>query len=289
MADEGKRGSNASQYDNVPGADLENDNSADEVLERTLPQSLRNAAYFSSTRKLAEKTSSPPKISNNYAFNSQPRVPRYSSQSDETDLGHSIKLPPPSYSNPPVYHGNSPKHVSNVVNSSFAQYNHGNPTYSPSRSYAPSLPTETFTDQPPVNYSVSHQNLTVTPSSRIEVLPSGNYATNPKSPPGVRFVMPPVDYWQDHRRWQDPPHMYRQGVYGQSRSQDGGQSHLKKYIPFQSMPVKDLPTVSVDSPIRYRTPPPSGEHGSPHYRYPGPTKHYRNQSDGFSVQESVLL
>uniref|UniRef100_A0ACB8FLQ5 Uncharacterized protein n=1 Tax=Sphaerodactylus townsendi TaxID=933632 RepID=A0ACB8FLQ5_9SAUR len=193
MADEGKRGSNASQYDNVPGADLENDNSADEVLERTLPQSLRNAAYFSSTRKLAEKTSSPPKISNNYAFNSQPRVPRYSSQSDETDLGHSIKLPPPSYSNPPVYHGNSPKHVSNVVNSSFAQYNHGNPTYSPSRSYAPSLPTETFTDQPPVNYSVSHQNLTVTPSSRIEVLPSGNYATNPKSPPGENMAHRIID------------------------------------------------------------------------------------------------
>ncbi|XP_060101925.1 USP6 N-terminal-like protein isoform X1 [Heteronotia binoei] len=295
--DEGKRGSNASQYDNVPGADLENENSADEVLERSLPQSPRNPAYSSSSRKLAEKTSSPPKISNNYAFSSQPRVPRYSSQSDAADLGHSIKPPPPSYSNPPIYHGNSPKHVPNMVHSSFisTQYNHGNSTNSSGRSYAPSLPTETFADKPRVNYSVSHQNLIVTPSSRIEVLPVDNYASNPKSPPGVRFVIPPVDYWQDNRRRPDPPHMYRQDAYGQSRSQEGSRSHLgnlKKYTPFQPMPVKDLPTVSVDSPIRYRTSPPMGEHDSPHYRYPGPTgsaHHYRHQTDGMSVHESVML
>lgn len=296
--DEGKRGSNASQYDNVPGADLENGNSADEVPERTLPQSPRNVAYSSTSRKLLEKTSSPPKISNSYAFSSQRRVPQYSSQSDGADLGHSSKPPPPSYSNPPVYHGNSPKHVPNMVPSSFAptQYNnHGNSTNSPSRSYAPSLPTETFTDKPHVNYSVSHQNLIVTPSSRIEVLPVDNYASNPKSHTGVRFVIPPVDYWQDNIRRPDPPHMYRQDAYGQSRSQEGNRSHsghLKKYTPFQSMPVKDLPTVSVDSLIRYRTSPPAGEHDSLHYRYPGPTgpsHHYRHQTDGMSVHESVLL
>ncbi|KAL8222338.1 UNVERIFIED_CONTAM: hypothetical protein K2H54_075548 [Gekko kuhli] len=295
--DEGKRGSNASQYDNVSGAELENENSADEVLERTLPQSPRNVAYSTSSRKLAEKTSSPPKISNIYAFSTQPRAPRYSSQSDGADLGHSTKPPPPSYSNPPVYHGNSQKHVPNVVHSSFmpTQYNHGNSTNSPSRSYAPSLPTETFTDKPHASYSVGHQNLIVTPSSRIEVLPTDNYASNPKSPPGVRFVIPPVDYWQDNRRRPDPPHMYRQDAYGQSRSQEGSRSHsgnLKKYTPFQSMPVKDLPTVSVDGPIRYRTSPPMGEHNSPHYRYPGPTgpsQHYRHQTDGMSLHESVLL
>ncbi|XP_077196840.1 USP6 N-terminal-like protein [Paroedura picta] len=282
--DEGKRGSNASQYDNVPGGDLENEISADEVLERTL----RNSAYSSSSRKLAEKTASPPKISNNYAFNSQTRVPRFSSQSSGADLGHSLKPPPPSYSNPPVYHGSSPKHVPSMVHSSFppTQYNRGNSTNAPSQS-------ETFTDKPRANYSVSHQNLVVTPSSRIEVLPADNYASNPKSP--VRFVIPPVDYWQDSRRRPHPPHMYRQDAYGQSRSQEGSRSHLgnlTKYTPFQSVPVKDLPPVSVDSPIRYRTSPPAGEHDSPHYRYPGPTgpsHHYRHQTDGMSVHESVLL
>ncbi|XP_054844892.1 USP6 N-terminal-like protein [Eublepharis macularius] len=296
--DEGKRGSNASQYDNVPGADLENENSADEVLDRTLLQSPRNAAYSSSSRKLAEKTSSPPKTSNNYAFNSQPRIPRYSSQSDGADLGH-IKPPPPSYSNPPVYHENSPKHVPNVAPTSFisAQYNHGNRTTFSSQSYAPNPPVEIVTDKPLVNYSLSHQNLTVRPSNRIEVLPSDNYASNPKSPTGVRFVIPPVDYWQDTRKWPGPSHMYRQDAYGQSRSQDGSRSHLgnlKKHTPFQSTPVKDhnLPTVSVDGPIRYRTSPPSEEHGSLQYQFPGPKSPahlYRHQTDGLSVHESVLL
>ncbi|XP_053112521.1 USP6 N-terminal-like protein isoform X3 [Hemicordylus capensis] len=297
--DEGKRGSNASQYDNVPVADLENELSLDELLERAVPQSPRNTAFSSSSRKLMEKASSPPKISNSYAFSSQPRILRYSSQSDGADFGHHIKPPPPSYSNPPVYHANSPKHVTSTVHSGFiaTQYNHGNQTNSPGRPYVTNFPTEMFTDKPHINYSVNHQNLVVTPSSRIEVLPADTYASNPKSPIGIRFVIPPADYVPENRKRSDPAYMYRPDAYRPSWSQDGSRSYLsnlKRNPPFQSTPVKDhnLPTVSVDSPIRYRTSPTSEEHGSPHFQHPGPpglTRHYRHQTDGFSMHESVLL
>ncbi|XP_062990814.1 USP6 N-terminal-like protein [Elgaria multicarinata webbii] len=297
--EEGKRGSNASQYDNVPGADLENENSVDEALERATLQSQKSTAFSSNSRKLTEKRYSPPKISNSYAFSSQPRIPRYSSQSEGSDIGHNIKLPLPSYSNPPVYHGNSPKHVTNIVHSSFTatQYNHGNRTNSPGRPYIPDLPMEMFADKSHRNYSASHQNLVVKPSNRIEVLPFDTYASNPRSPTGMRFAIPPADYLPDSRKWPEPPYMYRQDAYGPSWSQDGSRSHLdnlKKYPPFQSTPVKDnnLPTVSVDSPIRYRTSSTSEELGSPRYQYPSspaPSHHYRHQTDGLSMHESVLL
>ncbi|KAK4831616.1 hypothetical protein QYF61_018556, partial [Mycteria americana] len=45
-ADEGKRGSNASQYDNVPEVDNENENLVEEMLERAYPQSPRHYVYF---------------------------------------------------------------------------------------------------------------------------------------------------------------------------------------------------------------------------------------------------
>ncbi|XP_044283943.1 USP6 N-terminal-like protein isoform X2 [Varanus komodoensis] len=297
--DEGKRGSNASQYDNVPGADLENENSVGQVLERAVLQSPKNTAFFSNSRKPAETRYSPPKISNSYAVSSQSRIPRYSTQSDESDVVHNIKPPPPSYSNPPVYHGNSPRHVTNIVHSSFVttQYNHGNRTNSPGRPSIPDLAAETFADKSHRNYSASHQNLVVTPSSRIEVLPTDAYVSSPRSPLGVGFVIPPADYLPDSRKWADSTYVYRQDAYGKSWSQDGGQGHLgnlKKYPHFQSAPVKDhnLPTVSVDSPIRYRTSSTSGELGPPHYQYPGSpglTHHYRHQTGGLSMHESVLL
>ncbi|XP_066490471.1 USP6 N-terminal-like protein isoform X2 [Tiliqua scincoides] len=297
--DEGKRGSNASQYDNVPSADLENENSVDEMLERAILQSPRNTAHSSHARKPTEKTSSPPKISNSYASSSQPRIPRFSSQSDGTDFRLNIKPPPPSYSNPPVYHGNSPKHITTIINSDViaTQYNQGSRTNSPGRPYVSAFSTEKLTDKPLTNYSLSHQNLVVTPSSRIEVLPSDTYVRSPKSPTGIRFAIPMVDYLPDHRKRSDPAYMYRHEVYGPSWSQDGSRSHLGNLTrnpPFQSTPVKDynLPTISVDSPIRYRTSPPSEEQGSPRYQYPGPpghSHHYRHQTDGFSLHESVLL
>uniref|UniRef100_A0A8C5RCV2 USP6 N-terminal-like protein n=1 Tax=Laticauda laticaudata TaxID=8630 RepID=A0A8C5RCV2_LATLA len=295
--DESKRGSNASQYDNVPEADVENGNLMEQVLERVVVPSPRSTAFSSSSRKEIEKGSSPPKISNSYAFSSQPRVPRYSSQSDGSVVGPHMRQPPPSYNNPPVYQGYSPKHVTKVGNSAATQYNHGTRTSSTTQLYIPDFPPEMETHQvlsekPPRNYSALHQNLVVTPSNRIEVLPDEVF---PSSPRGLRPAIPPVDYLPDHKKWPDPPFVYRPGAYGQSWGGDGGRSHfgdLKRHPAFQAKPLEDpnLPTLSMDRPLRYRTA--SGELVAPSYQYPsspGPDRHYRHQADGLSMNESVLL
>ncbi|XP_020656720.3 USP6 N-terminal-like protein isoform X2 [Pogona vitticeps] len=296
--EEGKRGSNASQYDNVPGADLEHDNVADEAVGGELLQSPKHTAFSSSSAKLAEKTSSPPKTPNSFALSSQPRLSRYSSQSDGPDVGPHIKPPPPSYSNPPVYHGNSPRHITSVIHSSVipTQYTHGNWTNAPGRPYFSELPSELSADKTLRNYSVNHHNPVVKPSNRIEVVPVDTYTSHLKSPVGLSFEIPPADYLPDNRKRPDLAYMYRQEALGQTWSQDSSRSHLanmKKYPPFQSMSVNDhnLPTVPMDSPIRYRTPP-TQEFGSPYYKYPsspGPTHHYRHQTEGLSMHESVLL
>ncbi|KAG8138451.1 hypothetical protein E2320_004348 [Naja naja] len=135
--DESKRGSNASQYDNVPEADLENGNLMEQVPERVFVPSPRSTAFSSGSRKEIEKGSSPPKISNSYAFSSQPRVLRYSSQSDGSVVGPHMRQPPPSYNNPPVYQGYSPKHVTKVGNFTATQYNHGTRTSSATQLYIP--------------------------------------------------------------------------------------------------------------------------------------------------------
>ncbi|ETE58255.1 hypothetical protein L345_16023, partial [Ophiophagus hannah] len=295
--DESKRGSNASQYDNVPEADLENGNLMEQVTERVVVPSPRSTVFSSGSRKEIEKGSSPPKISNSYVFSSQPRVPRYSSQSDGSVVGPHMRQPPPSYNNPPVYQGYSPKHVTKVGNSAATQYNHGTRTSSTTQLHIPDFLPEMETHQvlserPPRNYSALHQNLVVTPSSRIEILPDEVF---PSSPRGLRPAIPPVDYVPDHKKWPDPPLMYRPGAYGQSWGGDGGQSHfsnLKRHPAFQAKPLEDpnLPTLSVDRPLRYRTA--SGELGPPSYQYPsspGPDHHYRHQADGLSMNESVLL
>ncbi|KAJ7329267.1 hypothetical protein JRQ81_015441 [Phrynocephalus forsythii] len=296
--DEGKRGSNASQYDNVPGAELEDGNPRDEAGGGEPLQSPKHTASSSSSAKLAEKTSSPAKVRTAFVFSTQPRVPRYSSQSDGPDVGPNVKPPPPSYSNPPLYHGNSPRHVTNVVHSSFVptQYPHGNWTNSPGRPYVSELPSEMLLDKSHRNHPINHHNPVVKPSNRIEVVPFDTYTGHPKSPTGIGFEIPPADYLPDNRKRLDPAYMYRQEALGQTWSQDGSRNYLanmRKYPPFQSTPVKDhnLPTVSVDSPIRYRTSP-THEFGPPYYKYPsspGPTHHYRHPTDGLSMHESVLL
>ncbi|XP_070610488.1 USP6 N-terminal-like protein isoform X2 [Erythrolamprus reginae] len=295
--DESKRGSNASQYDNVPEADPENGNFVERAPERVALPSPRSTAFSSGSRKEIEKASSPQKISNSYAFSSHARVPGYSSQSDGSVVGLHNRQPPPSYNNPPVYQGYSPKHITKVGNFTTTQYNHGTRTSSTTQLYSADFPPEMETRQmvsekPPRNYSALHQNLVVTPSSRIEVLPDEVFSSSPRR---LRPAVPPVDYLPDHRKWSDPPLMYRPGAYGQPWGGDGGRSHfgnLKRHPVFQPEPLEDhnLPTLSADRPLRYRTA--SGELGGPSYQYPsspGPDRHYRHQADGFSMNESVLL
>uniref|UniRef100_A0A8C8RKS8 USP6 N-terminal like n=1 Tax=Pelusios castaneus TaxID=367368 RepID=A0A8C8RKS8_9SAUR len=299
-ADEGKRGSNASQYDNVPDVDHENENPVEEMVERAHPQSPRNVMFSNSPRKQVAKVPGPLKISNNYAFSSQARSPRYSSQSDGSDHGSGVKQPLPSYSNPPTYQGNIPKHASNVIGVSFIspQYNHVNQPNASGRPYGSVFSTDFSPDKLHTkSYSANRQNPFSPPSSRIEVLPVDAYPGNSRSPTGVKFIIPPVDYLPDNRKQPDAAYLYRHEKYGQPWNQDASQSHLgnlQKYPAFQSISIQDhnLPTVSVDSPIRYSISPALEEKGSPQYQYSGPpagAQHYRNQNDELSMHESVLL
>ncbi|KFV48626.1 USP6 N-terminal-like, partial [Gavia stellata] len=298
-ADEGKRGSNASQYDNVPEVDNENENLVEEMLERAHQQSPRHVTYCNSPRKQTEKIPTPLKISNNYTFTSQPRSPKYSSQSDGPPHGLNVKQPLPCYSNPPTYHGNSPKHVSSIGNtSSVPLHYHGNRTSPSGRPYGSFISVDYSPDKLQMNsYPASHQNPLSPMPGQIEVAPVNAYTSNSRSPTGVKFIIPPVDYLQEERKWPDAAYIYRHEPYRQPWSQDFNKGHLdnfQKYQHFQSTPFQDhsLPAVSVDSPIRYRTSPTFEEHGSPQYQYSSPsaqTQHYRNRNDGLSMHESVLL
>ncbi|NXH74724.1 US6NL protein, partial [Hydrobates tethys] len=296
-ADEGKRGSNASQYDNVP--EVENENLVEEMLERAHPQSPRHVTYSNSPRKQTEKIPTPLKIPNNYTFTSQPRSPKYSSQSDGPPHGLNVKQPLPCYSNPPTYHGNSPKHVSSISNtSSVPLHYHGNRTSPSGRPYGSFISVDYSPEKLQMNsYPASRQNpLSATPG-QIEVAPVNAYTSNSRCPTGVKFIIPPVDYLAEDRKWPDAAYIYRHEPYRQHWSQDVNKGHLdnfQKYQHFQSTPFQDhsLPAVSVDSPIRYRTSPTFEEHGSPQYQYSSPSaqaQHYRNRNDGLSVHESVLL
>ncbi|NXA23837.1 US6NL protein, partial [Ibidorhyncha struthersii] len=297
--DEGKRGSNASQYDNVPEVDNENENLVEEMLERAHPQSPRHVTYSNSPRKQNEKIPTPLKIPNNYAFTSQPRSPKYSSQSDGLPHGLNVKQPLPCYSNPPTYHGNSPKHVSSTGNtSSVPLHYHGNRTSPSGRPYGSFISVDYSPDKLQMNsYPASRQNpLSPTPG-QIEVAPVDAYTSNSRSPTGVKFIIPPVDYLSEDRKWPDAAYIYRHEPYRQPWSQDVNKGHLdnfQKYQHFQSTPFQDhsLPAVSVDSPVRYRTSPAFEEHGSPQHQYSNPSaqgQHYRNRNDGLSMHESVLL
>ncbi|KFV08399.1 USP6 N-terminal-like, partial [Tauraco erythrolophus] len=298
-ADEGKRGSNASQYDNVLEVENENENLVEEMLERAPPQSPRHVTYSNSPRKQTERIPTPLKIPNNYSFTSQPRSPKYSSQSDGPPHGLNVKQPLPFYSNPPTYHGNSPKHVSSVGStSSVPLHYHGNRTSPSGRPYGSFISVDYSPDKLQINsYPASRQNPLSPSPGQIEVAPVDAYTSNSRSPTGVKFIIPPVDYLPEDRKWPDAAYIYRHEPYRQPWSQDVNKGHLdnfQKYQHFQSTPFQDhnLPAVSVDSPVRYRTSPTFEERGSPQYQYSSPpaqAQHYRNRNDGLSMHESVLL
>ncbi|KAM9390284.1 USP6 N-terminal-like protein isoform 2-T2 [Phaethornis superciliosus] len=297
--DESKRGSNASQYDNVPEVENENENLVQEMLERALPQSPRHVTYSNSPRKQTEKIPTPVKIPNNYTFTSQPRSPKYSSQSDGPPHGLNVKQPLPCYSNPPNYHGSSPKHISSIGNtSSVPLHYHGNRTSPSGGPYGSFISADYSLDKLQMNsYPVSRQNPLPPTPGQIEVAPVDAYPSNSRSSTGVKFIIPPVDYLPEERKWPDAAYTYRHEPYRQPWSQDINKGHLdnfQKYQHFQTTPFQDhsLPAVSVDSPIRYRTSPTFEEQGSLQCQYSSPAaqaQHYRNRNDGLSVHESVLL
>ncbi|XP_048156699.1 USP6 N-terminal-like protein isoform X1 [Corvus hawaiiensis] len=298
-ADEGKRGSNASQYDNVSDDETENENVVEEMLERVHPQSPRQVAFSNSPRKQIEKIPAPLKIPNNYTFTSQPRSPKYASQSDGPPHGLNVKQPLPGYSNPPTYYGNSPKHVSSIGSTSSAPLHyHGNRPSPSGRPYPPFISVDYSPNKLQMNsYPASRQNPLSPAPAQTEVAPVDAYTSNSRSSPGVKFIIPPADYLPEERKWPDATFVYRHDLYRQPWSQDLNKGHLdnfQKYQHFQSTPLQDhsLPAVSVDSPVRYRTSPAFEENGSPQYQYSSPSaqaQHYRNRTDGLSMHESVLL
>lgn len=293
-ADDGKRGSNASQYDNVSGGENENGTAAEEALERAYSHSPRNIVYSNSPRKHAEPGSSPSQASNKFIFKVQPPgYTRYQSQLEGEDRG---TVHPPSYSNPPIYHGNSPKHIP-TANNSFVppQISPGTQIHPSRRPFGSTLSIDISPEK-----SYSRPTPLVLPSSRIEVLPvdvgAGGYSGNSGSPKNGKFIIPPVDYLPDNRKWSEVSYTYRPEMHGQSWTRDANCSHLSnlpKYSAFQHVPFQDhnLPAVSVDSPVRYKTSPAVEDANSAGYQYAGPTPpayHYRKR-EGLSVQESVLL
>ncbi|XP_028933397.1 USP6 N-terminal-like protein isoform X1 [Ornithorhynchus anatinus] len=299
--DESKRGSNASQYDNVPGNENEIGTpsaSIEEALERVHLPSPRNAIYSGSPKQPPERSASPSKVANHFTFNMlPPNSPRYPAQFDGFDPSTSLKKPPPLYSSPPVYHGNSPKHIP-VINTNLTppQNSHGNQISPSRRPYNSNLSVD-FSPEKSYNRSIA-----VLPSNRVEVLPtidaSGarSFTGNSRSPMGGKFIIPPVDYMPDNRKWPEVTYPYRPEIHGQSWNRDANRAHLgnlPKYSAFHHITIQDhhLPTVSVDSPIRYRTSPSLEDADLPQYQYSGPpptVRHYRNR-DELSIHESVLL
>lgn len=277
---DGKRGSNASQYDNVPGGEHEQGSAAEEGPGRAPPPS---------PRKHPEPSPSPPKGPSRFTFKVQPpshvRCPPPAEEDDRRAAY------PPSYSNPPVYHGNSPKRGPAPHSSYLSTQVSLGPSRRP---YGSSLSVDTSPEK-----AYGRPAPMVLPSSRIEVLPvdigARAYGSS-GSPKNGKFVLPPVDYLPENRKWPEVSYTYRPETHGQSWTQDANRSHLSslpKYAAFQHIPFQDhgLPEVSVDSPVRYKTSP-AVEDASPHgYPYAGPSPsayHYRNR-EGLSVQESVLL
>ncbi|XP_058138394.1 USP6 N-terminal-like protein isoform X2 [Dasypus novemcinctus] len=293
--DDGKRGSSASQYDNVLGAEGENGAAVEEALERAYSQSPRSVVHSASPRKHAEPSASPSQVSNHFILKAQ--TPGYMRCPPQVEGADPEMAHPPSYSNPPTYHGNSPKHVP-APQSSFVSphVSHGAHLSPSGRLYGSNLSID-FSPKK----SYSRPAPLVLPSSRIEVLPVdigvGGYLGNSGSPKNRKFVIPPVDYLPDNRKWSEVSYTCRPEVHGQSWYRDGNHSHfsnLPKYPAFQHLAYQDrhLPAVSVDSPVRCRTSPDLEDaSSSPRYQYPGPSPpayHYRNR-EGLSIQESVLL
>lgn len=261
--DEGKRGSNASQYDNVPGVDPETH--VEEVRDRTDSLSPRNVTHLSSSSlKRDAKKLNPGKVTSNAGVIMPPRSPKHASPSNGIDQGASLKEPPPSYSSPPVYHNTSPRYSNDSVSPSFlpTSYAYGN-LASPSNKYGMNF---NFPPDPPYknSYIASHQNPVRSPSKRIEVQPAvpdtilntGKY----RQPPGNKYKIPPVDYLPDDRQMPDSVYMYRTESFGQSWKQDINQTrsgHVQMSPTFQQAPVQDY-SVTFDSfgnPVNYRTSP----------------------------------
>ncbi|MGH0121614.1 UNVERIFIED_CONTAM: hypothetical protein FKN15_006591 [Acipenser sinensis] len=221
IVDETKRGSNASQYDNVSGAEHDFENRVDGLLERSTSRSPRNEPVFVNP---SLKSGSPTKMLNNVSVGGQQRSHMHTVQFDRPDQRFHGK-PPPSYSISPGYHGNSPTR---------AQYNYSFDVRPDDRQYGTTMPTpvdlspeKTHMNSYPVNsrqFSSSSQTsrIIVTPADRnaqYDSVNSSNYLRQPTKLVGVP-VYPQVDYMQENRKQLDQVSAYRQEHRGRQWSQE---------------------------------------------------------------------
>ncbi|XP_063782934.1 USP6 N-terminal-like protein isoform X2 [Pseudophryne corroboree] len=287
----GKRGSNASQYDNVSGGENEADNYIDNSRQQ-LGLSAKNVIYSSgASSEHPSKDSSPPKVGErNSEMNLQARSPARSTPFQGTDEGYSLKYPPPSYSSPPLYPDNS-KYSSRLNSEHHSPVNWGSPS---SKSYGPNF--DFLPDKMQMN-STARQNPVTSPSNRIEVLPPEESATlrlgNFNQKENHRYIIPPIDYYVEHNNFPDLSF----ATFGQPLNKESSRSfssNLQKSPGLQQpvSPVNNFSSLSVNSPVRLRTSA-HNEQGTSsrnlHSKPAGNARHLRNPRDGLIMHESVML
>ncbi|XP_043944238.1 USP6 N-terminal-like protein isoform X2 [Protopterus annectens] len=218
---EGKRGSNASQYDNVPGVDSEYEKYG-EMLDRSALHSPRGNKLSTSSGSPGFKTPSPTR---NINMNFQ-RLPRHASQTEISDKG-SLKKPPP-YSATFVHRGMPPQYSptkDNLSPTSVSSYQHGNQA-NPESSFLIQLPHPNAFSYA-ANHHISNTSrinqIIVQPaafSTQQETLHTESYVRKPAGRVTGKPVYPSIDYTSSSRQWQDGTYNYRPEKYGLQRSQD---------------------------------------------------------------------
>ncbi|KAG8576913.1 hypothetical protein GDO81_010020 [Engystomops pustulosus] len=287
----GKRGSNASLYDNVSGGENEIDNHVEDLRHQS-DLSDRNVINFNSTSsRMLSKGSSPPRATeSNSSVGMQLHSPGRSTPFQGTGDVYGIKQPPPSYSSPPLYQNNT-KYSASRLNSEHQSPNWIGPA---NRSYDRSF--DFSPDKMPMN-STARQNPVTSPSNRIEVLPAEENTTlrlgNFNQRENHRYILPPIDYQADHTFFPEVSF----GTFGQPLNREASRSYLSNlqtspgsYQP--SSPGNNFSSLSVNSPVRLRTSPRNEQVNTPRYSHSKPgvnALHFRNPRDGLIMHESVML
>ncbi|KAM3926443.1 USP6 N-terminal-like protein isoform 2-T2 [Leptodactylus fuscus] len=288
----GKRGSNASQYDNVSGGENEIDNHVEDSRHQS-DMSDKNVMYLNSTSsRILSKGSSPQRATeSSSSIGMQSHSPGRLTPFQGTGDGYSPKQPPPSYSSPPLYQGNSKYSISRLNNE------HHSPNWigPPNRSYDRSFD---FNADKILMNSPARQNPVTSPSNRIEVLPVEENTTlrlgNFNQRERQRYILPPIDYQADHTFFPDDVSF---GTFGQPLNREASRSYLsniqKSPGPHQpSSPGTNFSSLSVNSPVRLRTSPHNDQVTPPRYLHSKPgvnAPHFRNPRDGLIMHESVML
>ncbi|XP_061108882.1 USP6 N-terminal-like protein isoform X3 [Conger conger] len=292
------RGSNASQYDNVP--ELEHDS----MEEQELPPS---RGHFGPP---TPKQSSPNRPPSSAGSVTGPRVQRHALPASSPDP-RPVGKPPPSYPN--TSHLGTPLQHSPVRPDAALAFH--TPYSIPvdhrpeGRNYGTTVraPTGLSPEKALMNSYATYRQparITVAPAeqnAQFDSSASSSYLRQPTRLIGTA-VYPPSDYGQEGWRGVDPPLLYHpegHGSGGRQWSQENdsppSQSGMPRSPSFrmaQMAPVNEFPyPPAPDGPRHYRTqyqeqqPPPRQQQLPPVFGGP----HYRHAPEAFAMQESMLL